>query len=335
MEKKETPISIVSEKQIIQGTYIQFGDAHKISGMIKGNAYVFGTEVVVDGIIEGDFIAIASSVTFTGLVTGNVYILAGEGLIGGKILGDLFLSGIALETKGSVCKNLCAIGGGVKMSGLVGQNARAFAAQIELLSGTQILGDLHYRSYHPAAISQEAMIKGQITYSASFLRDLQELPIVQKIITGSRVAGFLMNFFYTSLVGFVFLQFFPKKLQKTLSVLKRRPWRSLFFGFFIFLLVPLVAMGLLISIIGTPVALTLLVLNVISFYTVKIFPILAFANCFCEKVHVKKNSFLSLLMGQVVYSGLTLIPLFGWTLSFCVMLLGLGASIKAQLLLSD
>ena len=34
--KQETPISIVSEKQIIQGTYIQFGDAHKISGMIKG-----------------------------------------------------------------------------------------------------------------------------------------------------------------------------------------------------------------------------------------------------------------------------------------------------------
>ncbi|MBM3198922.1 MAG: polymer-forming cytoskeletal protein, partial [Chlamydiae bacterium] len=272
--QKKSDVLVVPAGSVIEGSYCRFGHAHWIAGTIEGNVYLLGSQVVVDGTIQGNLTVIGGSVLIHGRVLGNVRVLAGECMLQGEIGGDVTLATGVAQVGGVLHRELTVIAGHVKLDGRIESHVRTFTGQLEIASTAQIVGNLQYRSYNTASISPRAELEGKVIYSPSFLKDVKKLPLVRKILIGSEIATFLMNFCYTFFIGAILLRYYPHKVHRTLNTLQKHPLSSLCLGLLVVLLLPIVSVFLLISVVGAPFALTLVALNVVSFYTVKIFPIL-------------------------------------------------------------
>lgn len=336
----------ISQEEEFNGAYFEVGDTIDVLGKIKGNATLVGTQIVIEGDIEGNLIAIGGSVELTGKVTGNVKVLAGQATIGGEVGGrvDVISANLIMPSDGEIGGNVFLIGGygevsnvidggvlaligGLKLSGTIEKNLRTFVGRLRVNSSADIHGTLRYRSNEKGSIDPEAKIGGGVIYTPTLFRNVMDSPLLSGLAIGSKIATFLMNFFYTFGMGILLLRFFPKKVQKTLDILHDHPVRAVICGISIVILLPVLAIILLITIVGTPFALTLMALNIIGFYTVKVFSILWVSNELLGRIGFRRNKLPILFTGQIGYYLLCLIPLAGWFVSLFFMLFGLGASV--------
>lgn len=328
--ESETEVMIIPEGMVVRGSYWRAGNAHWIAGTVKGDVILIGSQVVIDGIVDGDLLVMGGSVIIRGKVTGSARILSGECSVQGEVEKGLFIASGVTAVGGVVHGDLVAISGLATIQGAVLGNARAFAGQLEISSSARVMGNLLYRSYHTASISPEAKISGQVIYTPSFLDDLKKLPGIHRVIIGSKIVAILMNFCYTFLIGLILLRYYPHRVQRAIRVLEKNPITCLFVGFCTAILLPILFIGLLISVIGAPFGLTLMGLNVVGFYTVKIFPVLLGGSYLLNWIKKRKNQVLGLMAGLILYYFISLVPFVGWFFSSLTMFLGLGAVIKAQ-----
>jgi hypothetical protein len=139
-----------------------------------------------------------------------------------------------------------------------------------------------------------------------------------------------MNFIYTFVMGVILIKVFPKNLEFALYELKRHPLKSLSYGIMLLMLLPLASLLLLMTILGIPFALALIALNIIGFYTAKVYTIFFASNWLFGKLRMKANRLPSYFLGLVIYFCLIPIPIFGTLLAFTCMLFGLGAGVLSQ-----
>jgi cytoskeletal protein CcmA (bactofilin family) len=335
--------------EIYKGDFFGLGDSIEISGIVEGDVYLLGSQIMIDGIVQGDVIAIGGSVDVAGKVMGNVRILAGQVTIGGEVTRNttLIAANAQMPFSGDVGGNVIILAGNSDLAATIGGNAMAVASnlrvssniqknlevyvgQMRITSKARIHGDLSYRSNEVASIDPSARVFGKIVYHPSLFHNMLDMPILRGVIIGSKIAGILMNFLYTFVIGIIFIRMFPRKLESTLHTLQEKPVKSLGFGLVLLILLPLVSLLLLMTVLGAPFALTLIALNIISFYTAKVFSILWASNWLFSKIGWKRNKIPTLAFGQVIYYILTTIPFLGFFIAFFSMLFGLGAAVLAQ-----
>jgi cytoskeletal protein CcmA (bactofilin family) len=120
---------------------------------IESDAFLSGTEVIVDGNVNGDVFAVGQGVTINGDVDGSVFILAERATIRGKIAGSVYVAAISLHldanadlerslyaavlslfTNGqsTVGRDINALAFGAQLAGSVGRNTRAIIGPLEI-----------------------------------------------------------------------------------------------------------------------------------------------------------------------------------------------------------
>lgn len=338
----------VPKDKIVEGDYCSLGNA-VIEGTVNGDVYLIGAEATIMGEIKGDLIVFGGSVFLGGRVLGNVHIFSGQAILEGFVGGDVAFIGANLLLPGTseIGGNLFVIAGNTSLesvvdgdvfaivasfsiSGVIKKNVRSFVNRLRIASGAKILGTLKYRSAHTASIDSEAEVVGEVTYKPTLLKDLEASLFFKGAAVGSQLFPFLTKFFYTFIVGCLLITIFPHKLQRSLLALKKRPGKSFLYGLIVILGLPILTGILLVTVIGAPFALTLLALNIISFYTVTVFSILWGANAIFRRFGFKENTVFELIIGQVAYYFLTSIPVFGVLLACVATIFGFGATIVAQ-----
>lgn len=348
-EPEASDLVLLRSGEVYEGDYFAWASGVEISGTINGDAYLFATQAIIDGTIMGDLIVIGGSVEVSGVVQGNIRVLAGQVTLSGpvgrnatvlaanvqlpsssKLQGNLVIAAGNADVGADVGGTVNAAVSNLRLSGHIQKNVSAYVGEMRVTSKAIIGGALDYRSHSTASIDPQAKINGPISYHPSLLHSVVDLPWLRGIIIGSKIAGLLMNFLYTFVVGWILIRMFPRKLEITLDVLKDKPLQSLGFGLVLLVVLPLVSLVLLMTVLGAPFALTLIALNIIGFYTAKVFSILAASNWLFSKWGFKENKIPTLAMGQVVYYLLITIPIFGSLLAFVSMLFGLGAIAIAQ-----
>ena len=348
-EEEEEGLVVVSATEVLEGPYFALGDLIEISGVVKGDAFLIGTQVILNGRVEGNLYVLAGSfemngalggnawivaggTSFAGVVEGNVNILSASAQMGssGKIRKDLLVCAGNVELENFVAQDVTVLASNVKVLGSIGHDMRSFAGKLKLSSTAKVGGDLTYKSNKTAWIDSKAQIGGTVQYKRSLFYDLIDIPVLKGLIIGSKVAAFLMNFIYTFVIGVVLIRMFPKKLHKTLAVLHEVPLKACLYGITLLIVLPIASLLLLATVIGAPFALTLIALNIVSFYTVKIFVILWGMNALFSHWRWKKNSITALITGQIVYCMITLIPLIGPFVAIACMVIGLGAVAVAE-----
>jgi cytoskeletal protein CcmA (bactofilin family) len=101
---------------------------------IKGDIFLFGDRVRIDGVVDGDVYAFSQDVNVNGHVTGDVISFAHTLRIGGKVDGNIRVALNTLTVTGSVSKNalIFADNANLDPSGNIGGSITAFAGSLNL-----------------------------------------------------------------------------------------------------------------------------------------------------------------------------------------------------------
>lgn len=340
---------ILEKDEIVDGDFFAFGERVEISGTVNGDVYVAGGMVFVDGVVNGDLIAAGGTINISGKISQDVRIGAGQITITGSIGKNITFGGgnVEITDSASIAGSILAGAGNVVIAASVGGDIRigsgsltlsnqvkgnvvAGVEDLRLRSKAKIEGNLFYWSKKDASIDSSAKIVGGLS---RFTPDNTINLSATKL--SSNFNGFffvlkIVSIFYTLVIGLLLIKFLPTFSQNAADRIKNKPWPTLGWGVLVFFGIPLLIIGLLISVIGIPFALVATPAYLIVLYVVRIFVFLFTGQFVAEKLNLKINKYLVFILGGTIYYLIQLIPLIGGFVIFLVLLLGLGAVIAAK-----
>jgi len=344
-QKSEVDVVILPFGTVHEGDYFVSGDSVEISGTVTGDLYVFASQLFIDGIVKGDALVSGGSIDISGEIAQNLRAVCGQIMFSGTVGRNAAIAAgnATFTSSGNIQGNLVCSAGNIDLGSTIGNDVRLFASnarvsntithnlqgvlgQLRLTSKAKVGGNVTYSSNQDAYIDAGASIGGQVVHHPSFVKKIFEGSWINAILLGSHIATFLMNFFYTLAVGAILLRFFPDTVSATLAVMHKKPGKAFIFGVFLMVVLPIISLLLLMTVLGVPFALTLLALNIIGFYSAKVYSVMWASNKLLKKVGLKENRFWTFFFGLVIYFGVAAIPFFGKGFALVAMLFGLGAA---------
>lgn len=330
--------------QTINKDYFTAGEKVTVSGTVNGDAYVAGGNVLVDGTINGDLLVTGGSVTIRGTVTQDVRVAGGELIISGKIGGNMTALGGSINISDSatigkslvtaggnikifapVAKDLTVAGGDVTLGSTLASDVTAAVGILTLSSDANIAGDLNYWS-NKEAINQDARIGGRINFHKIEQVNFEK----QRRDAGRTATGFaqglsLLSFLTHLILGLLFIRFLPVFSRNISNTLLDKPGKSILVGLLTMFLFPVIFIALLLTLIGIPVAFIILAILLILLYFLKIFISLATGIVTLRLMNKETSLIWTFILGLVIVTILTHLPVIGPILSFLATLFALGA----------
>lgn len=247
-------LAILSGVAIAQGASdkLRTGDTVTIAAgeTVSHDVYAFAGTVQVDGTVDGDLVASGGLVEVTGTVTGDVLAAGGRITINGTVGGDTRIAGGTISVGGALKEDLAATGGQLTVtpSGTVGGDLIAGTGQLTI-DGT-VTGDVLART---GTYTKGGTVGGTEDVTITGREGQPPLPgepgaaptATQQVIDAIR------HFLVVVLVGALLIWLAPRAYAAMKTTIRERPvpsagWGIIaFIGFFVFLLVVLLAMILL------------------------------------------------------------------------------------------
>lgn len=337
---------VLAKNEVINKDYLAAGNTVSLEGTVNGDAYLAGGNIVVDGIVNGDLIAVGGNLDIRGTVTGNIRAAGGNINFGGTVGRNATLAGgsVNIASNANIGGSLASAGGNVVILSPVGKEANlaggqitignniggdvnAAAGQISLTSNAAINGNLNYLSENSASISQEATVSGEITQNIPKEKPQETARQgVDNFLNFYRIASFIL----AAIIGFLLIRFLPVYFNKTVELINKKPWASLGIGLLAAIVLPFILILLFITVIGIPIAIILTFVFIVFIYLAKIFVSFLIGQLVFRQFNIQIHKIWLLLLGLVIYTLVTSIPIFGWLISTIVGLIGLGAALIAK-----
>ncbi len=322
-----------------------------------GNGYFAGGELTVNGPVQGDLFAAGGRVTVTQPVGADAAVAGGSVVVRTSVAQDLRTAGGNVDISGDIGGELVSAGGTVRIAdnatvagpalltggkviidGRLRKGARAYAGRITLggeidgdahlygreivfRPGSRIDGDLFYGSPTPLPEDILAQVSGRV------IRE-QTPEAWRKASSGG--GWFHPVFFFSMLAtGFVLYWLFPNAINGVRESIARAPLRSIVVGLALMFTLPPVALLLMLTIIGIPVGLGLLMLYpfmlMLGYLAAAFFIGGKLADAFRQPPPFSKRRqalFLAAALLVLVVAGA--IPVLGWLFVFIALVGGIG-----------
>jgi cytoskeletal protein CcmA (bactofilin family) len=330
--------------------YFGAGGALNLRDAIDGDAFLAGGHVSTAGEVKGDLIAAGGEVSIGGGIGDDLYVAGGEvqvdaiiagnaRMAGGDVVvgpattvgGSLSATGGRIRFEGSARERMYASGGSVFLDGAVEGDVEVHAEQLEIGPNTRITGKLVAHSPRQPAIPDSAQIGGGVEYHEAdvghVIGDDSTRHDVRAVAHGVGSFFWMLGVF---VAGTLFMLAFPAYSARAAQWIGQEPLRSMGLGFVILVCLPVLSLLLLVTIVGIPLALIVLMLYglllFLGWVTAAMFVgqrILGLVRSGAQVTLGWKLLALLLavfalwLLGQVPYVG-------GW-IKFAALLLGIGA----------
>jgi hypothetical protein len=351
--KKQPQNVLIGKDEVIDHDLFVGGNTVIISGVVNGDVFAGANSLIIDGMIKGDLLAGANTITVSGEVTDDIRAGANtislNGLVGKNvtIFGNVLTIGSGAQIGGSVL----AGGQVVNLSAPVVKDATVYAQQVNFTSSigrnfkgafqtasfndeAKILGNFDYQAPQEVEI-KEGIIDGEVTYQAieekaafskkAFFKDMKTIPFwgIAGVSLYFKFVAFLLALGF----GFLFLYFFPKRVEGMTKIIGSRPWLTLGVGILTPLVFVLTIIVLAISLIGIPFIFILFPIFLLLVYFAKIFTAFFVGR---KILGPKKSWGWALLVGITIYYILSLIIVINGITAFAFIALGLGAFVLDQ-----
>jgi TolB-like protein/class 3 adenylate cyclase len=279
------------------------------------------------------------------------------------ITGGLLACALDLEMTGSVKGGLKAYGASVLISGN-SQDAVEFGGVNVTLSGNfqdtvkgiavnlVISGtfekDVEVRA-HTITIAPTAVIKGTLAYSARKFKRAEESQITGKVMqlntedweawiqdasvkqerTASAIGRVfrIMSFILIFILGLIVYYVLPKQAEAVVSTISDAPMKSMVIGVLSLIAVPLVIIIFSVTLIGIPIGIIAAFLYILMLFIGRVYIGLWVGKKILGyfRASFSEAFFWPFTAGIILVGLLSLIPIFGWLLKTCLMLIGVGA----------
>lgn len=258
-----------------------------------GSAYVSGSDVVVTVPVSGDLIGAGGRVSVEQEVGADAAIAGGSVVVRAPVAEDLRVAGGSVSIESTVGGELVAAGGSVALrdssrvagsawiagndvsiagklengarvyansvaiSGKVDGDVQLYGRQLALMPGARINGDLSYASPNAIVRDPAAQVAGTITREPT--PEEWESSRSGNVSLTVAKTGFHGFFVLAMLVvGMLLCLIFPATANGPPRAMRQHPGRSILFGLALLFTIPPLAVLFMVTVIGIPVGLALL-----------------------------------------------------------------------------
>lgn len=332
---------VLESSKTVKGPAFYSGNKVEINGNVDGTAFVAGQEVTINGDIKGDLFAAGQEVTITGKIYGNLYAAGQKVLVKGQVTGDAFIAGEKAETAGEAVFNrdlmvgaqsvnqlgpverqMFAVGGHVVLNGRIGDNARLTADNLEVQDGALIKGKLVYLSPKQASVSEKAKIGEGTEWKKAAPRQQKE----QKTFV-SQLLGVIIGILGALLVWFIGITVKQNFWIDLIRPIGSEPVKTIGIGALTLIMVPILAIILMVTVVGLPVGILLVLAYGITLYLAKIISAVFIGNWLAARFNwptLHRGVWL-VLLGLAIIAVVTRIPFVGFLFTLAIVFAGLGA----------
>jgi len=316
----------VTQKEDVNGSVALAGNNIKFNKTIKGILFGAGNNIKIDG-------------------TTDYLVVAGNNIdISGNILNDAVIAGntISINSEAVINRDVIIAANEVYISGTINRNIQIFATDVELEDAT-ILGNIEI-SAEEINIEDETTISNTLTYNKDAEIEIDNKDSIGEIKRTNAIKlesptiltilkERLLSFLRSSVVLFVLILIVPKlfkkitKQQKEMSI--KKVLLTLGKGLLTLVLIPIAILLLLISNLGTPLALiTTLIYGIIIYLSFILSGYYIGLFIWNKWINKKSNDFIIGIIGLFIIYILKLIPYISIIINMGLLLLGFGIIIE-------
>ena len=173
----------VSEGETIKGDIFLFGERVRIDGTVEGDVFLFGHDASVNGHVKGDVFAFAQVLQMNGQVDGNIRMFINTLTIRGTVAKNVlaFVERLELESAakvggsvttfvqsfaldGSVGRDVLIFSKHLTVSGKVGGEIKAKGDALTINSSAEVDGPIYFEGKNPADVSAKAKLASPVQY---------------------------------------------------------------------------------------------------------------------------------------------------------------------------
>jgi hypothetical protein len=326
---------------VIAGDYFGAGANASPGSTVEGDAFLAGAQVDLNKPVTGDALIAGGRVSISDRVGGDLYATGGRVMIDAPVAGNARLAGghVEITKRGQVSGKATLVGGRVTVLGKVGRQLVVFGEYVMLdgeIAGNvtiasralaigpnaRVSGKLTYRGSAPAQIDPAAVLTGGINYLSFDFEDETYQPVV-RVMAWVGVVAFTIGLF---LIGLLAIIMAPESTAHMSRLGRGRPISSLALGLVTIVCVPIVVVLLMLTIVGIPFAIMLL----LAWPMILIFGYLAGVMAVSDAVagpsaSAKGRRIFLLAMGLAVMLLFARLPFAGWFIGMLLLVMGVGA----------
>lgn len=310
----------------------------KSKTLVKLPVFMAGENEIVDKVIDGDLMVAGNQVKINADINGDLYAAASQIEINAKINGNLIIIGKDVTISGKILKNLIGaaskfeINTPAEITGytLVGAESAGFfghfAGPVKVGANTLTTDDKSVFSGNLEAdiikskLSPDSKIIGEKKITLREVQKADPKPIAKSSSKFFLVKD-ILSFLSKLLILTIFIKLFASKIL-SLDFTKTF-WFRLGIGFALLFLSPILSLILMITLIGIPLSIILILFYFISIYLSGIVVSFELGKLISAKIKIN-NYYLSSFLSLFVLTLFFQIPFIAPLLKFLVLILGLG-----------
>ena len=299
----------------------------RINGVVKGNLYTASQNLIVTGAVEGNLHAAAQNIEITGKAQGDA-LLAGEKATLGKdsVIGrDVLVAASNLTHTGQIQRQLFGAAETITINGVVNDDVKLQVGQLVLKDTAAINGSLKYTSPNQATLAPGARVSGQTDWT------MKAPPEKKERTWHDQIVPFLLSLAGALLFWLVTTLWRPEWWESTSAPALKRTLAAVGAGAGTLVFVPIMAVILMITVIGIPLGIVLVLAYGVALYISKIVVAVAVGNWLAARFgwpHTHKGLWL-VLLGLSLEALLTSLPIVGIFFKVLVVIVGLGSIVLA------
>jgi cytoskeletal protein CcmA (bactofilin family) len=252
----------VAAGETIKGDIFLFGERVRIDGAVDGDVFLFGHDASVNGHVKGDVFAFAQQLQVNGQVDGNVRAFTNTMTIRGtvaknvltfdevvnlesaaKVGGSLTIFVENLDLEGTLGRDILIFGKHLTLSGKVGGSIQMKGDSLTINSGAEVDGPIRFEGDHEPEVAPGAKLA-----SAMEFHKMEHKP---KYMEGHYYVWRVIWTAAFILFGVVLFLLMPSFSQETIAAAERYG-ASIGLGVLIFFGVPIAAVIACITVVGIP-----------------------------------------------------------------------------------
>ncbi|MFZ5392535.1 MAG: polymer-forming cytoskeletal protein [Patescibacteria group bacterium] len=311
----------------IKGDSFIVGSSIDLKGRYGDDLNVAGSQVDVSGEIADDLRMAGGNVSVDARIGGNVFIAGGQVDINeySVIAGDVYVAGGMVTIGGEIKGKLHVSGGKVILNGIVDGNTVIEAEDFSMGEDAKVLGDLKYVAKERLVDNGEENVSGKVEFTKFEDMTVPAVDIGKAAWVG-QVSGWLVGVVMMFVVGLLFVLLF-KKFSDSIcqNYVKKMGW-SLLIGLLMWIVIPVLSIIVMITVVGIPLGIMMLLAYGIVWYLAKVMAGLAVGSLILSRKNDRAGGMvLSLAIGLLVTELISVIPFVGWLFDLVLMLAGMGA----------
>ncbi|NQT29409.1 MAG: hypothetical protein HQ596_02440 [Candidatus Saganbacteria bacterium] len=318
---------LVPEGTVIYDNLLAAGNTVTILGDVRGDLIVFGQTIIVSGNVSGNIMACGGTIEITGSAR-NVYIMGSTVAMRGVVSKDLLAGcgSLQLYKSARVGRDVFAGSGSVIISGSIYRNLAVGSGSLSVEPGALVKGRLAY-SCDDVDISKDATVLGKVS---SYVPPHSTRKAKTAFSTFS-VTHKVLAFFATLVLGILIIVFLPNQVKLVTAKMSGHFWKSLGWGIFSLIIIPILAMLLFATVIGIPLAILLLFAYLFGIYIAGIFTSVVIGKLILDRFNKEISMIWAFILGLIIFRALTLIPVVGWIIGLVFLFWAFGALVSTRL----